>query len=109
MTSVAMQTKLEFLHPYYNYTCAVAAVTTEVGPYSIPITVTTNEDGEISYFSYNYILQFCYAQVHVPLQFPLVHQKTFKHNPKLQLQLYLHLIFHHKLAKTGLSLATSST
>lgn len=39
MTSVATEILLEFLHPFYNYTCIVAAVTVGVGPYSNPITI----------------------------------------------------------------------
>ena len=35
------------LHPFYNYTCSVAAVTIAQGPYSSTTLVTTLEDGEL--------------------------------------------------------------
>ena len=38
---------IESLHPAYTYHISVAAVTIMRGPYSIVITVVTNEDGEI--------------------------------------------------------------
>ena len=45
-----MSTNTEFtaysLHPYYSYRFTIAAVTVGVGPYSIPITVQTDEDGK---------------------------------------------------------------
>ncbi len=36
------------LHPAYNYSIYVAAMTTNIGPYSRPITVLTPDDGELS-------------------------------------------------------------
>ena len=33
------------LHPFYTYTCTLAAVTVGLGPYSAPIVVQTPEDG----------------------------------------------------------------
>ena len=33
------------LHPFYTYTCIVAAVTVGLGPYSAPVVVRTPEDG----------------------------------------------------------------
>ena len=33
------------LHPFYTYTCIVAAVTVGLGPYSAPVVVQTPEDG----------------------------------------------------------------
>ena len=38
------------LRPFYNYTCAVAAVTVVEGPFSSTVTTTTGQDG-------NYIIQ----------------------------------------------------
>lgn len=32
------------LHPYYTYSITIAGYTTKVGPYSTPISVTTDED-----------------------------------------------------------------
>ena len=46
MTLATTQMMLLFLHPYYNYSCAVSAVTVQPGPYSLPIRVTTAEDGK---------------------------------------------------------------
>ena len=46
MTLATTQMMLLFLHPYYNYSCAVSAVTVQPGPYSLPIQVTTAEDGK---------------------------------------------------------------
>ena len=37
--------RVDSLHPYYNYTCVVAAVTVNAGPYSTPVTITTAEAG----------------------------------------------------------------
>ena len=35
------------LHPYYDYSCAVAAQTSVgLGPFGAPFTVTTNQDGK---------------------------------------------------------------
>ena len=33
-------------HPFYNYTCIVAAVTIGVGPYSAPAVIQMPEDGK---------------------------------------------------------------
>lgn len=41
--------RVESLHPHYNYTCAVSAVTVSAGPFSTPITITTAESGTPSY------------------------------------------------------------
>ena len=44
-TSNTNSFRVESRHPYYNYTCRVAAVTVATGPYSEPTVVTTLEDG----------------------------------------------------------------
>ena len=36
------------LHPYYTYEIVVAAVTVAVGPYSMPVQITTPEDSKSS-------------------------------------------------------------
>ena len=41
-----IQLHVEFLHPYYDYVCSVAAVTIGPGPYTSPLRVRTLEDGE---------------------------------------------------------------
>ncbi len=39
--------KIEDLHPHYNYTLAIAMVTTSVGPFSQPFRVLTEEAGKL--------------------------------------------------------------
>ena len=39
---------LDNLHPFYTYSCRIAAETIGVGPFSVPITVQVNEDGKMS-------------------------------------------------------------
>ena len=46
LTSSSTSQRIESLHPFYNYTCRVAAVTVGVGPFSLPVTITTAEDGK---------------------------------------------------------------
>lgn len=36
---------LASLHPYYNYSCVVAAYTVGIGPFSLPFSVVTDEEG----------------------------------------------------------------
>ena len=43
------QATLQSLHPYYTYTCRVAAVTTGPGPYTENITIQLPEDCEICF------------------------------------------------------------
>lgn len=39
------------LHPYYDYNCSVSAETSAgQGPYSVPFTIRTHEDGEWTIF-----------------------------------------------------------
>ena len=40
-TAVATQLNISMLHPYYTYTCVVAAVTNIVGPFSYNISIIT--------------------------------------------------------------------
>ena len=40
------QVTLQPLHPYYTYTCRVAAVTTATGPYTGNFTIQLPEDGK---------------------------------------------------------------
>lgn len=49
-TSNTNSLRVESRHPYYNYTCVVAAVTVAAGPFSTPATVTTLEDGKTNRF-----------------------------------------------------------
>ena len=44
------QVTLQSLHPYYIYTCRVAAVTTGPGPYTGNITIQLPEDGKTTDF-----------------------------------------------------------
>ena len=45
-TSNITELTLEGLHPFYSYSCRIAAETIAVGPFSNPITVQLNEDGK---------------------------------------------------------------
>lgn len=59
ITSHASSQRIDSVHPYYNYTCVVAAVTVSAGPFSVPITVTTAEAGiRIMYYA------LCIMNVH---------------------------------------------
>lgn len=51
-TNSTTERLVDSLHPYYNYTCAVAAITVAEGPVSSSVTITTAQDGEITYFLY---------------------------------------------------------
>ena len=45
LNSTGTQTAVYFLHPYYNYTYAVSAVTIQLGPYTNATNIRTSEDG----------------------------------------------------------------
>ena len=44
-TAVSTQLNISSLHPYYTYTCNVAAVTNKVGPFSQVISIVTPQEG----------------------------------------------------------------
>lgn len=44
-TSNTTEITVKDLHPFYSYSCRIAAETVEVGPYTSAITVQLNEDG----------------------------------------------------------------
>ena len=46
-TAVATQLNVSGLHPYYTYTCVVAAVTNSVGPFSHNISIITPQGGKL--------------------------------------------------------------
>ena len=48
LTTNTNSQRVESLHPYYNYTCVVSAVTVAAGPYSQPVSITTLQDGKNS-------------------------------------------------------------
>ena len=50
--SPAAEFQLQSLHPHYNYTLAVAAITTDVGPFSYPVEVLTSTACELLSFSF---------------------------------------------------------
>ena len=54
--SPAAELQLQFLHPHYNYTLAVAAITTAVGPFSYSVEVVTSTARELLSFSYSHEL-----------------------------------------------------
>ena len=46
LTSTSTSLRIDSqIHPYYNYTTLVSAVTVNAGPFSSPVTTTTLEDG----------------------------------------------------------------
>ena len=54
------QVTLQSLHPYYTYTCRVAAVTTGAGPFTGNLTIQLPEDGKIeSNFRWLTMMIFC--------------------------------------------------
>ena len=46
-TSRTNSQRVDSIHPYYNYTCIVAAITVSAGPFSAAIVITTAESGII--------------------------------------------------------------
>jgi len=48
-TAVSTQVNISSLHPYYTYTCNVAAVTNRVGPFSQFISIITPQEGCVDY------------------------------------------------------------
>ena len=48
--SPAAEFQLQSLHPHYNYTLAVAAITTDVGPFSYSVEVLTSTARELLSF-----------------------------------------------------------
>ena len=47
INSSSTRITLNRLHPYYVYKCAVAAYTVDIGPFTTPITVQLDQEGEI--------------------------------------------------------------
>ena len=45
-TAGATQLNIPGLHPYYTYTCKVAAVTIRIGPFSQSVSIITPQDGD---------------------------------------------------------------
>ena len=46
-TAGATQLNISGLHPYYTYTCMVAAVTIRIGPFSQSVSIITPQDGDL--------------------------------------------------------------
>ena len=46
-TAGATQLNISGLHPYYTYTCKVAAVTIRIGPFSQSVSIITPQDGDL--------------------------------------------------------------
>ena len=69
-TAVGTQLNISGLHPYYTYTCVVAAVTNSVGPFSRNISIITPQGGKykicISKLSYR-----CSHIIHLNINFKL--------------------------------------
>ena len=51
LTAISNTTEVSInnLHPFYSYSCRIAAETAQVGPYTTPITIQLDEDGKIEY------------------------------------------------------------
>lgn len=49
LTDSSTEVLVENLHPFYNYTCSVAAVTVSQGPHSTTVLITTLEDGQLNF------------------------------------------------------------
>ena len=49
-TAGATQLNISGLHPYYTYTCMVAAVTIRIGPFSQSVSIITPQDGDLYFF-----------------------------------------------------------
>ena len=45
LTTAATSLTVPSLHPFYTYSCAVAAFTIAEGPYSVEVNITMPEDG----------------------------------------------------------------
>ena len=50
LIAVDSQITLASLHPYYNYSCVVAAYTVDIGPFSLPFSALTGEEGTKAVF-----------------------------------------------------------
>lgn len=48
LVAVDSHITLGSLHPYYNYSCVVAAYTVGIGPYSKPFYAMTDEEGMLN-------------------------------------------------------------
>ena len=62
VTSETNALNISGLHPYYNYTLTVAAVTIGPGPYSVVLTIRMPEDGMDAYIV---TLCFSHATMHM--------------------------------------------
>ena len=54
LITAATSVTVPSLHPYYNYKCTIAAVTTGEGPYSMELAITMPEDGMYLYIYFEY-------------------------------------------------------
>lgn len=64
LTSYTSSQRIDSIHPYYNYTCTVAAVTVSAGPFSAPITIITAEAGTVNFILRSNFL--CYRSILKP-------------------------------------------
>ena len=61
------------LHPFYNYTCIVAAVTVGVGPYSAPAVIQMPEDGKHAILTQSILFKLLYIFYYAaPSSFPMM-------------------------------------
>ena len=45
LVAIDTEITLASLHPFYNYSCVVAAYTVDIGPFSQPFFILTGEEG----------------------------------------------------------------
>ena len=58
ISSTSMDVLIPDLHPSYDYSIEVAAVTTGTGPYSTALMVRTSDDGKLAIFNESLHLNF---------------------------------------------------
>ena len=59
LVAIDSQITMASLHPYYNYSCVVAAFTVEIGPFSQPFFVLTLEEGIYNAYDTPCLLMLC--------------------------------------------------
>ena len=69
-TAATTQLNISRLHPYYTYTCVVAAVTNSVGPFSHNVSIITPQDGKYK-ICISKLLYMCSHIVHLIINFKL--------------------------------------
>ena len=74
LTSSTPYILVEFLHPFYTYVSTVAASTVDIGPYSPPLTVRTQEAGMVRLLNDCCVMVASYLLLHFYSSFKLTCQ-----------------------------------